>query len=418
MTDSEFDHTPVTAGNLQPARHFAAIYASEHIAGTEFVIGAAFVSWGVGASDLFLGLIFGNLLAVLTWTLICAPIAVDTRLTLYAYLEKIAGIGFVRLYSVVNGVLFCILAGAMITVSASAVRIPLGIAPQTSFFPNDPRFILVACAVGVVVVTVAVLGFRRLAQFASIVTPWMITMFLVGALLLYPALAIDAGVENPLSVEGFWSVAQSKIWIGSSNSGFTAWHVGAFAWVANLAMHGGMSDMALLRFAPRASYGLFSALGMFIGHFAAWIWAGVMGAGAALLLQASLTELDAGEVAFQALGVTGVLVVIIAGWTTSNPTLYRAGLAFQSLNKKWDRRVVTAVVGALTTAVACFPFVFTRLLDFVGLMGLILAPVGAIVVAEHWIFPRIGLTRYWTQDQARSFNWPALGAWTIGLLSA
>ena len=39
--------------------------------------------------------------------------------------------------------------------------------------------------------------------------------------------------------------------------------------------------------------------------------------------------------------------------------------------------------GAVTTAVACFPFVFLRLLDFVGLYGLLLMPVGAIVVAEH-----------------------------------
>ena len=33
--------------------------------------------------------------------------------------------------------------------------------------------------------------------------------------------------------------------------------------------------------------------------------------------------------------------------------------------------------GAATTVIACFPFVFTRLLDFVGLYGLLLAPAGA-----------------------------------------
>ena len=32
-------------------------------------------------------------------------------------------------------------------------------------------------------------------------------------------------------------------------------------------------------------------------------------------------------VAYQALGLSGILAVIIAGWATSNPTLYRAGLA-------------------------------------------------------------------------------------------
>jgi len=83
-------------------------------------------------------------MAVLTWALVCAPIATDTRLTLYAYLEKIAGPHFIKIYSVVNGALFCILAGAMITVSASAIRILFGLEPQTGLFPNDLRFILIA----------------------------------------------------------------------------------------------------------------------------------------------------------------------------------------------------------------------------------------------------------------------------------
>ena len=32
----------------------------------------------------------------------------------------------------------------------------------------------------------------------------------------------------------------------------------------------------------------------------------------------------------------------------------------------------TLAAGAVTTVIACFPFVFTRLLDFVGLYGLLL----------------------------------------------
>jgi len=91
MSTSEFDRSPVPPQQLEPGRHFAASYAGEHVAGTEIVIGATFVAWGVGTADILWGLLLGNLLAVLSWALICAPIAVDTRLTLYAYLEKIAG---------------------------------------------------------------------------------------------------------------------------------------------------------------------------------------------------------------------------------------------------------------------------------------------------------------------------------------
>ena len=80
MAAQEFEKTPVTPGQLQPARYFAASYAGEHVAGTEFVIGAMFVAWGVPTMDILWGLLWGNLLAVLTWGLVCAPIATDTRL--------------------------------------------------------------------------------------------------------------------------------------------------------------------------------------------------------------------------------------------------------------------------------------------------------------------------------------------------
>ncbi|MCB1124801.1 MAG: nucleoside transporter, partial [Verrucomicrobiae bacterium] len=196
------------------------------------------------------------------------------------------------------------------------------------------------------------------------------------------------------------------------------WHVAAFAWICNLAMHGGLSDMTILRFARKYQYGYFAALGMFIGHFMAWICAGIMGAGAAMLLQTTVPQLDAGAVAFQALGAAGIITVIIAGWTTSNPTIYRAGLAFQSLNPAWDRTRVTVVVGVVTTVIACFPFVFSKLMDFVGLMGLLLVPVAAVLFTEHWIFPLIGKTRYWAKYRQLTTNRAAVISWASALLIA
>ncbi|MBN2270143.1 MAG: hypothetical protein JXN61_05985, partial [Sedimentisphaerales bacterium] len=192
----------------------------------------------------------------------------------------------------------------------------------------------------------------------------------------------------------------------------------AFAWICNLAMHGGLSDMALLRYAKRASYGLYSAFGMFLGHYLAWICAGIMGATTAIIVGKTMSQLDAGGVAYQALGVTGIIAVVIAGWTTSNPTLYRAGLAFQAVTPGWPRWLVTLVAGAVTTAIACSPFVFTRLLDFVGLYGLLLMPVGAIVFVEHWIFPKLGFTQFWVSKKKLAVSWPALASWAIAMLVA
>jgi len=417
----EFEREPVSQNKLQPGKHFAGVFAGEHVAGTEFVIGALFVIWGASAFDIFVGLLLGNLMAVLTWTFVCAPIAVQTRLTLYWYLRKIAGPVTTTIYNVLNAVLFCILAGCMITVSASAVRIPFGIPEQTGWFPTDIRFVLVVIGVGAVVVTLAILGFKKLAQFAEVCSPWMFLMFIAGAITMLPNIAAKGLGGQIGSLQDFWTLANKSIWTGVApvgNPQISFWHVAAFAWICNLAMHGGLSDMALLRYAKKASYGLYSSFGMFLGHYLAWICAGIMGAGAALMLGKSLTMLDAGGVAWQALGISGIIAVIIAGWTTSNPTLYRAGLAFQAVTPGWPRWLVTLVAGAATTAIACSPFVFTKLLDFVGYYGLLLMPVGAIVFVEHWIFPKIGLTQFWASRKKLLVNWPALLSWGIAIVAA
>ncbi|MEO1984327.1 MAG: nucleoside transporter, partial [Fuerstiella sp.] len=350
------------------------------------------------------------------WTFICAPIAVRTRLTLYWYLRKIAGPGVTAVYNVLNAFLFCILSGTMITVSASAIRIPFGIPPQTKWYPEDLRFVFIVLVVGAVVVSVAILGFKRLAQFSEVCVPWLFAMFAAGAVGMLPVLAkASPGMGTIDGLSDLWRIAQEQIWLHNPDSGLGVWHIIAFAWICNLAFHVGLSDMAVLRYAPNARYGLFSACGMYLGHYVAWVCAGVMGAAAAMILQRPLAELDAGEVAFQSLGLSGILAVIIAGWATSNPTLYRAGLALQAVTPGWPRWLVTLLAGIATTVVACFPFVFTKLLSFVALFGILLSPVGAIVFVEHWLFPRLGFRQYWFSATGKSISWPALSAWVISV---
>ena len=410
----EFDREPVTEDRLLGAGYFAGSLAGEHVAATEFVIGVMFVNWGASVRDMFLGLAIGNALAVLTWTLLCVPIAVQTRLTLYWYLRSIGGPWLTVVYNLLNAVLFCILAGCMITVSASAVRIPFGIAPQVHWYPTDVRFILVVVLVGAVVVGLAMAGFKKLAAFSSVCSPWMFLMFIAGAVVVLPELARQAGLPGYSGTSDFATIAERVIWTGRTPDGSEPmgfWRIAAFAWICNLAMHGGLSDMALFRYAKHSWYGLITVVGMFFGHYLAWICAGMMGAGAALLLRQPLAQLDSGAVAYTTIGWAGIFAVVAAGWTTSNPTLYRAGLALQAITPNWSRARVTLVAGIATTIIACFPFVFTRLLDFVGLYGLLLAPAGAIVLTEHWLFPRLGLTQYWAYYQGKALNWPALVAW-------
>lgn len=64
---SEFEREVVPENKLKSWKSFLGMYAGEHAAGTEFMIGPLFLTVGVSAFDLLAGLLLGNLLAVLSW---------------------------------------------------------------------------------------------------------------------------------------------------------------------------------------------------------------------------------------------------------------------------------------------------------------------------------------------------------------
>ncbi len=405
----EYDREPVAPEMLQGGGRFAGLFAGEHVAATEFVIGAFFVLHGVSARDLILGLLLGNLLAVLSWTLICAPIATQTRLTLYWYLRRIAGPGLTLLYNLANALLYCILAGAMISVAATAIGLGFGIATPalTDVLPNSAGWVALTFTIGCAFTVMAVLGFERLSRFASICSPWIFTVFVAGAIAMLPRLGVNADLSN------LWEVAQTRIWNGEPTPGqepFHFWHIAFFAWFANLAMHVGLSDMALFRYAKSWKYGLYSAFGMYPGHMLAWLCSGVM-------VAAVERQMNPGLMAYEAIGIAGVFGVLLAGWTTANPTFYRAGLALQTITPNWPRWKITVAAGLTTSLLACFPVFFVRLLDYVAIYGLVLMPIGAVVLTEHWIFPRLGIERYQAEKYGWLFNWKTLTVW-IGTLAA
>jgi cytosine permease len=404
----EFDREPVSTDKLQSAAKFAAIFSGEHVAATEFVIGPMFVIHGVAAADLFWGLLIGNLLAVLSWAFIVAPIAVRTRLTLYWYVRKICGPGLTFIYNSANALLYCILAGAMISVSATAIGLAFKVPTPalTDVLPTSVGWVVLTLAIGSVVTLIAIMGFDEVSRFSSVCSPWMFAVFIAGALALLPSLG------DIHSFKDFWHIATTKIWNGIPLAGqekYHFWHITFFAWFANLAMHVGLSDMALFRFAKNWKYGFLSAFGMYPGHFLAWICSGIMVAAVA-------REMNPGGMAWAAAGFSGALCVVIAGWTTANPTMYRAGLALQVLTPDWKRWRVTLAAGAVTTIVSCFPVVFMRLLDFVALYGLILMPIGAVVFAEHWLLPKLGLVQYRAEKRGLFINGRALLVWVATLV--
>ncbi len=433
----EFERESVPKTHLKGLRSFIGMYAGEHTAGTEFMLGPLFVAHGVKAFDLLVGLLLGNLLAVLSWRFITAPIATRVRQTMYYHLERICGPKLVTFYNLANGLMFCFLAGAMVSVSATAIGIPFNMTMPglNDWMPNSVSWVLVVLVVGAVIAIVAAKGYEAISHFANIAAPWMVMIFIACGVAVLPQLSIH-------SFSDFVTVLKDQIWTGeplANQSKFTFWHVVCFGWFCNLAMHIGMADLSIFRFAKKSNYGYATATGMYLGHYIAWI--------AAALLYASQLKQDPGNttvapgpMAVGIAGFAGAVCVVIAGWTTANPTIYRAGLAFQIILKKlfdfiilpntrienrqsqqlffnkWSRFACTIIAGMIATIAGIFPALVMKLLDFVALYGLVLMPMGAVIFIDFWVIPKLGMKSFFAEIKNIDFNWAAGAAWIATLL--
>ncbi|MBC2605007.1 purine-cytosine permease family protein [Pelagicoccus albus] len=416
---SEYEREPVPEKARLGFKSFIGQYAGEHTAGTELMIGPLFVAGGVGMGDLIWGLLLGNLLAVLSWTLMTAPIATRVRLTLYYQLEKICGVRLVTFYNILNGVMFCFLAGSMITVSATALGVWFNFPMPglTDVYPNSFAWVVATLGMGICVAFIAATGYKFVSSFANIAAPWMVLVFIAFGVIGLRDFINETGT----TVNGIGDVitlAKTTIWSGgeplAGQAKMTFWHVLFFAWFANMAMHVGMSDLSVFRFAKKSWYGIASGTGMYLGHFLAWIAASILYA-LQLHRDPSNTDVLPGPMTAQACGAVGLICVVIAGWTTANPTIYRAGLAFQSIVPKASRFKVTFATGILAAVAGTFPGIAMQLLGFVALYGLLLMPMGAIIFCDFWLLPKLGLRSNFAEFKQLKVNWAAAVAWILTL---
>ena len=413
----EFEREPVAPNSLKSWRSFLGMYAGEHAAGTEFMIGPLFLTAGVSAFDLIIGLLLGNMLAVLSWRFFTAEIAVKYRYTLYFQLEKISGRKLVIFYNLANGILFCFLAGAMITVSATAVGVPfdMEMPKLTDTLPNGMTWVVIVLLVGAVISIIAAKGYDTVSKVANWMSPLIVLAFLAVGIVALNQLGVS-------SFSDFWAIWGEGSEPFPGQIKYTFWHVLFWSWLCNAAMHIGMSDLSVFRYAKSATSGWTTAAGMYIGHYMAWIAAALLYTvylkspeALAFLSQGQAPPVAPGPLAYNAIGAFGIIAVVLAGWTTANPTIYRAGLAFQAIMPRLSTFWLTIIAGTIATIAGLFPAFAMKLLGFVALYGFVLAPVGAIIVFEHLFADKYGIKTFYAEKSGIQFNWAVMLAWMISV---
>ncbi|MBT2161267.1 purine-cytosine permease family protein [Zobellia barbeyronii] len=415
LVGGEYEREPVPTSKLKSWKSFLGMYAGEHAAGTEFMIGPLFLTAGVSAFDLIVGLLIGNLLAVLSWRFLTAKIAVENRLTLYYQFEKICGKKLVIGYNLANGILFCFLAGAMITVSATAVGIPfdMEMPKLTDTTPNGATWVIIVVLIGAVISLIASKGYDTVSKAANWMSPIIVLAFLACGIVALNQLGVKSFTD-------FWNIWGEGSEPFPGQLKYTFWHVVIWSWFANAAMHVGMSDLSVFRFAKTANAGWTTTAGMYVGHYMAWIAAALLYAvylkspeAQAFLSNGEAPPVAPGPLANNAIGIFGIIAVVLAGWTTANPTIYRAGLAFQAIMPKLSTFWVTIIAGTVATIAGLFPAFAMKLLGFVALYGFILAPFGAVIVFEHFFHKQAGIVKNYAEVANIKFNKSVFLAWAI-----
>ncbi|MDE7310981.1 MAG: cytosine permease [Eubacterium sp.] len=114
------------------------------------------------------------------------------------------------------------------------------------------------------------------------------------------------------------------------------------------------------------------------------------------------------------LPVAGMLVLILATWTTNVGNAYSAGIAVVNIFKMKDdkRAVVTAACGVIGILLSLGGIVY-YFVDFLSALSYLITPICAVLIADYWILGR-GRSEGW--EPFPGVNWLGITAWICGAL--
>lgn len=111
------------------------------------------------------------------------------------------------------------------------------------------------------------------------------------------------------------------------------------------------------------------------------------------------------------LGVPGILVLILAQWTTNTSNAYSSGLSLSVIFSKTNKVVLTLIAGTIGTLLAVFG-IYDYFIDFLTIMTMFIAPIGGVYTASYYI----GGISLFTKENHYTIKLLPLIAWALGTL--
>jgi purine-cytosine permease-like protein len=113
------------------------------------------------------------------------------------------------------------------------------------------------------------------------------------------------------------------------------------------------------------------------------------------------------------IGALFFAILMVREVDQSFANVYSTGVSVQNLLPKADRRVLTIIVGALTTVFALF-LQMDQYEGFLTLLGSVFVPMCGVLVADYFLR---GNSRRWNISALAPSRWSMLVAWLFGLIT-
>jgi cytosine permease len=241
---------------------------------------------------------------------------------------------------------------------------------------------------GIVVAGTALIGYNAIAWLGWITVPLLLLLSIWG---------LAVGVSN----------------YGGWNEIFNFTPAQPFSWVLGFTIMVGWFAAGICVAPDIQRYGKPTFLNSFKASAFGVVPAGLLltGTGAVMAIAAKNPDLTA-AMSKIGLGVPGLILLILATWTTNVLNVYSGGLAITNIFglKSKDRTKMTIILAAIGVLLGLIG-IMERLQPFLIVLTILLPPYMGVVIADYFVLKRHDVYH-------NPISWPAVIAWGAGALTA
>lgn len=113
------------------------------------------------------------------------------------------------------------------------------------------------------------------------------------------------------------------------------------------------------------------------------------------------------------LPIPGIIVLTLAQWTTNTSNIYSSALSIALVLKKIPQKKLTILLGLIATLLAVLG-IYEGFINFLNILGIVVAPVGGVYVAEYYIV-KDAFKDIKYNKEAKPLVTRSIIAWIIGI---